>query len=258
MMRAITHSPSPSFNNCELTFLERQLIDLQLAAQQHMAYCERLYDEGLEVVTLTVNSAYPDCAFVEDIAVVLDEVAIICSPGGSSRQNEIEGIEVEIAKYRNIERIALPATLDGGDVLRINRVLYVGRTQRTNALGIESLKRLVLPYGYHVVPVDVAGALHLKTACTALRDDTLLINPAWIDPDFFQDYKIIKVPDTEPFAANILRLPKGILVNAAYPITLHRVEGEGIAVWPIDISEFSKAEAGLTCMSIIFEDDRMA
>ncbi len=253
-MLAITHLPSPSFNECQLTFLKRQPIDLPRARQQHQNYCKALGEEGLEVITLSINSHLPDCAFVEDAALVLDEIAIICSPGTPARQAEVGGIEEVLSKYRRMGRISLPATLEGGDVLRIGRKLYVGHSKRTNASGVKAVRQLVAEFGYQVVPVAVHGALHLKTACTALSSDTLLLNPAWIDPTTFEGYKIIEIAEGEPFAANTLALPSRVLMNAAYPITIGRVELEGINVLPIDISEFSKAEAGLTCMSLVFDD----
>jgi len=254
-MLAVTHAPSPSFNECQLTFLNRQPIAVPLAVQQHQNYCEALREEGLEVITLSVNSHLPDCAFVEDAALVLDEIAIICSPGTPARQGEIGGIVKVLSKFRRLERIPLPATLEGGDVLRIGRKLYVGRTTRTNALGIAALRQKVAKFGYEVVPVGVRGALHLKTACTALNSDTLLLNPAWIDPTIFKGFKIIEVAAEESFAANTLPLPPRVFMNAAYPLTIARVEREGIQVLPIDISEFSKAEAGLTCLSLVFDEN---
>ena len=254
MTYALTHSPSPSINHCELTFLERRPIDYEKAVSQHAAYCTVLRDNGIEVVNLNVNSAFPDCSFIEDTAVILDELAVICSPSTPSRRNEIETIKKEITKYRPIRCITLPATLDGGDVLPIDRMLFVGQSRRTNRLGFESLQRFVSPSGYRVLPIDVADALHLKTACTALSGRTLLMNPNWIDEDIFRGYEIIKVAASEPFAANTLRLPQRILMNAAAPMTIQYVVEAGFNVTPIDISEFSKAEAGLTCMSILFED----
>lgn len=252
-MLAITHLPSPSFNECQLTFLNRQPIAVPLAVQQHRNYCEALCQEGLEVITLSGNSHLPDCAFVEDAAVVLDEIAIICSPRTTARQGEIEVIEEALSSYRRIERILFPATLEGGDVLRIGRKLYVGKTTRTNTPGIEALRQTVSKFGYEVAPVAVQGALHLKTACTALDSDTLLLNPAWIDSRIFKGFKIIEVAAEESFAANTLPLPPRVFMNAACPLTIDHVEREGIKVLPLVISEFSKAEAGLTCLSLVFD-----
>ncbi len=180
-MIAFTHLPSPNMQACERTFVPHVSIDLALARQQHAAYCQALADCGIKVRTLDINSALPDCTFIEDSAVVLDEVAIVCSMGTVSRQPEPVGIEAVLQEYRPIERILPPATLEGGDVLRIGRRLLVGQSSRTNAAGIAALRAIAGRFGYAVTSVPVHGSLHLKTACTAVPDGRLLVNPAWVD-----------------------------------------------------------------------------
>lgn len=251
MILAITRTPAPSLAECALTYLERVRIDYDLALAQHQVYCTALHRGGAQVEVLPALAHLPDSVFVEDTAVLLDEVAVLTTLGSESRRAEAALIEPPLQRFRPVERIAVPGTLEGGDVLRIGKTLYVGRSPRTNAAGIEQLRALVTPYGYAVVPVQVHGCLHLKTGCTALDDRTILINPDWVDAAAFADFTLLPVATDEPFAANVLRLPNVCLMNAAYSQTVAMVVERGLAIKTIDISEFGKAEAGLTCMSLL-------
>src|SRR5262249_30772102 len=176
-MIAITHAPSPKMEQCERSYVARTAIDLRRAAQQHEAYCRMLRALGVDVITLDVNRDLPDCVFVEDTAIVLDEVAVLSSMGVESRRAEPAGIELELRKYREIDRVQRPATIEGGDVLRVGRELLVGLSSRTNRAGANALGALARRYGYELVPVPVWDCLHLKTACTVLPDRSLLTNP---------------------------------------------------------------------------------
>src|SRR5215216_1981155 len=153
MLRAITHKVSPIIDKCELTFIDRSPIDLQLATRQHNDYCAVLEKLGIIVNTLSENESYPDSCFVEDTAIVVDELAIICSMGVSSRRGETMLIERELSEYREIAHISLPATIEGGDVLRIGKKIFIGQSSRTNLEGIKELARILEPYGYRVVHV---------------------------------------------------------------------------------------------------------
>ena len=254
MLIALTHAPSPLIAQCELTFLERKPIDYRLAARQHAAYGNALRECGADVRTLNVNSGDADGVFIEDTAIVLDELAILASMGARSRRGEIDNIEPELARYRETKRIAPPATIEGGDVLRVAQTLYVGISSRTNRAGVEALRNLVRPRGYRVIAVEVRGCLHLKSACTALDDSTLLLNPAWVDPSSFEAMKIVAVPDGEPGAANTLRVHDTICIPDVFPQTAQLIARLGFDLKTIEISEFLKAEAGVTCMSIVFAD----
>lgn len=250
--------PTPTLaQSCELTFLERTAMSFARLERQHAAYRDALTAAGALVVALDAIDTLPDSVFVEDAAVVLDEFAVLTRPGAVSRQPETDRIEAAVAQHRAIvERIRAPGTLEGGDVLRIGRRLFVGLTTRTNREGIAQLAAIVQPYGYTVMPVPVAGSLHLKTACAALDAQTLLLNPAWLDASPFADFKIVAVEADEPFAANVLPVGDCLIANAAFPRTLERVSAHaqraGRRIVPVDISEFGKAEAGLTCMSLVF------
>lgn len=251
-MRALVNRPSPAFVNCELTFLERDVIDVERAQRQHEAYAEALRGSGVDVRVLRINEDCPDGVFVEDVAVVLDEVAVITTMGTASRRAEIPAVRRAIAEYRDIADVAPPATLEGGDVLRVGRTLFVGLSSRTNPAGVAALQEVAGPLGYAVAPVDVPGALHLKTCITALDDETCLVNRRWLDPASFAGIKLIDVAPGEPWGANVLRLEHRVIMNAACPATTAIVRDLGYRVEIVDISEFGKAEAGLTCMSLLF------
>ena len=209
-MIALTHLPSPNMQACQRTFVSHLPIDFDLADAQHAAYCQALADCGAQVRTLDLNSALPDCTFIEDTAVVLDEVAILCSMGTPSRQTEPIDIEPVLREYRPIERVLPPATLEGGDVLRIGRRLLVGQSSRTNVAGIAALQTIAGRFGYDVTPIPVHGSLHLKTACTALPDGRLLVNPAWIDVRSLADFSVLPIPTGEPWGGQSLhRGPHG-------------------------------------------------
>lgn len=250
---AITREPSPSLARCELTHLARAPIDYAAAVAQHQAYCAALVAAGLNVIRLPADSAYPDCCFVEDTAVVLDEVAVIASLGAASRRGETALIAHTLGRYRPLVHIELPATLEGGDVLQVGRRLFVGRTARTNDAGIAALAAAVGPWGYEVVPVAVAGCLHLKSAVTALDAQTLLANPALFERAAVAGLRIVEVAPEEPGAANVLRVRSSLLAHSGFPRTAERLAAAGYAVTPIDISEFLKAEAALTCKCLLLK-----
>lgn len=251
-MIALAHQPSPNMQACERTFVPVLPIDLDLAMQQHAAYCQALERCGVKVRTLAANSALPDCTFIEDTAVVLDEVAILCSLGTSSRQAEPAGIEPVLREYRAVERILPPAMLEGGDVLRIGRRMLVGQSSRTNAAGIASLHTIAGRFGYRVTSIPVHGSLHLKTACTALPDGRLLVNPAWLDVAPLADFDLMHVPAAEPWAANLCLIGDAVLLSAAHVQTSEIISRLGFVVQLVNISEFSKAEGGVTCLSLFF------
>jgi dimethylargininase len=251
---ALMRGVPPTLADCELTHLEREPIDLERAVAQHAAYAGLLRSLGLELVELPADPAFPDCCFVEDAAVVLDELALVTMPGARSRRGELDAVAAALAPFRPLERTRLPATLEGGDVLRVGRRLFVGRTARTNAAGIARLAAVAEPLGYEVVPVAVTGCLHLKSAVTALDDERVLANPGWFDTTPFAGFEVLPVAAGEPGAANVLRVAGLVIAHPGFPRTLDRLSGLGYAVRPLDVSEFIKAEAALTCKSLLFRD----
>ena len=253
---ALMRGVPPTLASCELTFHAREPIDLGRAIAQHAAYAELLRGLGLEVVELPADPAYPDCCFVEDVAVVLDELALVTRPGAASRRGEVAAIASALARYRPTLATAEPATLEGGDVLRVGRRLFVGRSSRTNAAGIERLTSVAEPHGYRVMPVPVTGSLHLKSAVTALDDERLLVNRSWLDPAPLRGLELVDVDPAEPGAANVLRVGRHVVVHSGFPRTLERIAALGYAVRTLDVSEFIKAEAALTCKSLLFSESK--
>lgn len=253
---ALMRGVPPTLARCELSFREREPIDLARALAQHAAYAALLRSLGLEVVELAADPAFPDCCFVEDAAVVLDELALVTRPGAASRAGEIPAVEAGLARFRPIERTPEPATLEGGDVLRIGRTLYVGRSGRTNQAGIARLAAVAEPLGYQVVAVAVTGCLHLKSAVTALDHERVLVNRAWIDPAPLRGLELVDVAPEEPGAANVLGVAGVVVAHPGFPRTLDRISALGYAVHSLDISEFLKAEAALTCKSLLFARSR--
>ena len=241
----------PTLAHCELSFREREPIDLDRAVAQHAAYAALLRSLGLQVIELPADPALPDCCFVEDAAIVLDEVALLTRPGAASRRGELEAIEAVLARHRSIETTPAPATLEGGDVLRVGHTLFVGHSARTNEAGIARLAAVAEPQGYRVVPVAVTGCLHLKSAVTALDHERLLVNRAWLDTAPFGGLELVDVAPEEPDAANVLRVAGLVIAQPGFPRTFERVAALGYAVRPLDVSEFLKAEAALTCKSLL-------
>ncbi|MBI1279448.1 MAG: dimethylargininase [Anaerolineaceae bacterium] len=254
MTIAITRLPAASIANCELTFIDRIPIDYAKAIEQHQAYCDGLRACGVEVVTLPAVNDLPDSVFVEDTAIILDEVAIITPMGIASRRPEPLRNEAAIARYRPLAHITLPATIEGGDVMRLGKAIFVSLSTRTNEAGIEALRILTAPYGYTVTQIALHDCLHLKSACTALDDHTILLNRAWVDTSSFEGYKLIDVAMDEAGAGNVVQANGSILMNSQFPQTAIVIEEHGYPVCAVDTSEFTKAEAAMTCMSLIIEE----
>lgn len=243
-----------SLASCELTHLARTPIDVAVAAAQHDAYERTLRSLGCDVRHIPVADDYPDSVFVEDTAVVLDEVAIVMRPGAESRRGENASVAHALAPFRRLEWIAEPATIDGGDVLRLGRSLYVGVGARTDEAAADQLARYVGPFGYRVTTVGVGECLHLKSAVTELRPGLVLANPAWVGADTFADHQAIEIDPSEPFAANVLRVGEALISAAAHERTNARLRSAGLAVITVDVSELAKAEAGVTCCSLVFAE----
>jgi dimethylargininase len=248
---ALTRAISPRLADCELTHLDRTPIDAERAEEQHRAYEMALRALGCVVRRVDPAPAQADSVFIEDTAVVFPELAVITRPGAKSRRGETEAVERALKPLRTIARIDAPGTLDGGDVLVVGKRVFVGRTSRTNDAGIAQLRALVVPHGYTVVPVEVTGCLHLKTAVTAIDETTVLLNPAWVDPKAFAPASVVQVDPAEPMGANVLRVGEALLYSDAYPKTLSRIKGRGHAVRTVDASELAKAEGAVTCCSLV-------
>ena len=250
-MIALLREVSPSLVACELSSLDRAPIDVERARAQHAHYAAELTALGISIEWLEPLPENADAVFVEDTAVVLPEVAVITRPGVASRRNEVESVAASLAGHRPLKRIVAPGTLEGGDVVRIGRNLYVGASGRSNPAGIEQLRAALAPGGYRVAGVAMRHCLHLKSAVTFIPPDIVLVNRAWVDPGLFDARTVIEVDDGEPFAANTLTVQGVTLMSAAFPRTEARLRQAGLTTRALDVSELQKAEAALTCMSLM-------
>jgi dimethylargininase len=246
---ALTREVSANLPACELTFLAREPIVVSRARAQHETYRRLLADCGARVVLLPADDGAPDCCFIEDTAVVVDEIAVMAPLGALARRRESDEVAGALAAFRPVTRLELPATLDGGDVLVVGRHVFVGLSTRTNAAGAEGLGKALEPFGYRIVPTEVRGCLHLKTAMTAIDDETILANPALVDPP--AALRTVAVPDDEPSAGNVLRVGDVLCLSDAFPRTAELLRAHGRHVRSVDISELMKAEAGMTCLSLM-------
>ena len=255
MLTAITRRVGARINHCELAYLKRRVIDVDKAAAQHARYEDCLRALGARVVSLAPEPDLPDAVFVEDPAVVLDEVAVIARMGAASRRPEAESLAAVLAPFRPLLRMEEPATLEGGDVVRVGATLFVGVSERTNQEGVRQLKALVEPWGYAVRAIEVRGCMHLKTGCCYLGEGAVLANRAWVDVAALGGLRVIDVSPEEPWAADVLLLGKTVIMPDSLPATRRLLEGQGWKVEAVDVSELMKAEAGVTCMSILFQAD---
>lgn len=254
MPHALVREVSASIGNCQLSFVGRDAIDVALAQRQHRAYQKALTEAGCTLVQVPVEDPMPDAVFVEDTALVLDELAIMTRPGAASRRGESASVAAALEPYRQLSWITEPGTLDGGDILRIGREIYVGASARSNDAAVAQLRKLVLGYGYRVHQVPIQDCLHLKSAVTQVSEDTLLVQPRWLpDGSAFAGYRLIEVDPSEAHAANALRVGRAIVYPDCFPRTRERLQAAGVEVCSVDVSELQKAEGAVTCCSVMFK-----
>jgi dimethylargininase len=258
MLIAITRGVSPAIVNCELTFMARAPIHYAKAVEQHRAYEQVLEKLGATVISLPAEPALGDSMFVEDPALVLDEVALIFPLGTESRRAEAASLAKVLSRFRELKHVQLPGTAEGGDILRVERQLFAGLSKRTNEEGILQLQSIIPEYGYTVTTVPVSGCLHLKSALTFLGRNTLLANRKWFDVSCMPGFDWIDVAPEEAHAANALAFGDTVILPASFPLTRARIEARGFTVLPLDISELQKAESGLTCSSLLFDANKIA
>lgn len=259
MTTLITREPAQDLQGYETTFVAAQSIHLDDAARQHQAYRDTLASCGIEVIALPAQPGLPDSLFVEDVVLALPECVVLTRPGAASRQAEVALFAADLARHglfdgRPVHVLQAPATLEGGDVLRLGRTLYVGLSSRTNAAGVAQLRDWLAPMGYTVQAVPVMGCLHLKTGVTALDEHTVLAQPDWVDLSAMPGLTVLHAAPGEPWAANVLKIGPRLFMNAASPRTAETLRARGHAVQSIDIGEFMKMEAGLTCMHVLWRD----
>ena len=218
--------------------------------RQHEAYVETLTSLGLEVIVLEAEPEYPDAYFVEDVAVVTPEVAVITIPGALSRQGEQETVEPILAQYRPIKRIEPPGTVEGGDVLLIDKHCFIGISERTNMAGAGQLGRFLGEHGYSWEPIPVGAGLHLKSSVNDLGQDTLIMTQTLAGHDAFKRYRRVIVDENETYAANTLLVNDRLIMPAGYPLIRGEFLALGREIIELDVSEVCKMDGGLTCMSL--------
>jgi len=252
---AITRDVNADIGDCELTYSPRVRINTELALRQHQQYQSLLTSLGCEVVTIPTEPGLVDSVFIEDTAIVLDDVAVLCRPGAESRRGEVAGVAEVLRTYRTLEVVQPPGTLDGGDLLVVGKVIYAGLSTRSNRSGIEQLSTNVEPYGFSVVTVETARCLHLKSAVSEVAPGVLLINPDWVRKSAFENHELIDVDEEEQHAANALRVGQNLVYPTSFPRTMEKLVKRGMDVSPVDVSELQKAEGAVTCCSLIFASD---
>jgi len=249
--KALVRRISPRLAEGIVTTIERQAVDVHLAAKQWNGYVEAMEGANWEIIEVPPADGCPDGVFIEDDVVVFRNVAVITRPGADSRRPEVAGMEAAVEELGcSINRIRSPGTLDGGDVLKIGDTIYVGSGGRTNADGLRQLRSILGPLGAKIiaVPVPVHKALHLKSAVTALPDGTIIGYPPLVDdPDFFPRF----VPVPEESGAHVVDLGGNkILMAADCPRRIELFAGLGYDPVTVDISEFQKLEGCVTCLSV--------
>ena len=253
---AVVRAPSSLLEDGLLTHLDPATIDVALAGRQWDAYVAALSDAGWRVVPAPPADHCPDSVFIEDPVVVFDRLAVITRPGAPEREAETEGLASLFADLcLDVATMRGPGTLDGGDVLRLGDVLFVGCSARSNAEGRRQLADAVAPLGLRVQEVSLRDALHLKTAVTAVSDDTVVLQPLWVDPELFRGYRVIPVDESEPFAANTLRIGDRLIVPEAHPRTAALCAPFVDRILEVPADELARAEGGVTCCSILIETD---
>lgn len=249
MPLALVRRPGPRLADGLVTHQDRVPVDHALAVRQWEAYVEALRDAGWEIDEVDPADDCPDAVFVEDALVLFGELAVVTRPGAPSRRAETAGVEAAArALGFDVAGIAAPATLDGGDVMKIGRTAYVGVGGRTNEAAVEQLAVLLGPHGWTVVAVPVTRVLHLKSAVTALPDGTVVGFGAFVDdPGAFPSYE--EVP--EPSGSHVVDLGGGrVLMAADAPESAAQLRDRGYEVVEVDISEFEKLEGCVTCLSV--------
>lgn len=228
-------------------------IDGEMARSQHAELARVLGKLGAKVRFAPGLADHPRGALVEEAIVVLPEMGILAKPQDSSRGADTESMVPLLAQHRPIQRIVDPAILDGRDVLRIGRTLFVAQSQGTNAEGIADFKAIVDPFGYDVLEVELRGCPHLKLAASFVPPHYLVLNPAWADPKQFGDLVVLSVDEREPLAASTLPVSGTTLVSGAFPKTERRLRNAGITTRRVEVSEFHRMEAGLSSLAVIVE-----
>jgi dimethylargininase len=249
--RALVRRPSQNFANALSEHPEATSINIQKAGQQHAAYCEALQIAGLDVEVLEPLDDFPDSVFIEDNAVILEGRTVLCSMKEASRRGEVSLLADALQSRLPVLRLQAPVFIDGGDILQTEDTVFVGQSQRTSTEAIEALQSLT---SKQVVPVQVKKGLHLKTSVSFLGKNLLVINSSYIDTEPFREFEWIEVNEDEAYAANCLAVGDNVILPAGFPRLEQKIQAYGFSTLPVDMSEFQKADGGVTCLSLLIEE----
>ena len=254
----LVRRPSPALAHGELTHLDRAPVDAELALRQWQGYVDAFAAHGWTVHQIPPADDHPDGVFVEDTVVVFDDLAVLTSPGAASRRGEVRTTEdafaaLPAAVRPELTRITAPGHLDGGDVLKIGRTVYVGLSGRTDEAGVAQLTTLLEPRDWRVVAVPVTKVLHLKSGVTALPDGTVVGFPPLVD-DTGAYPRFLAVPEEHGTAVVDLGVSsaggRAVIMSADAPRTADLYAARGLEVVTVPITEFEKLEGCVTCLSV--------
>ncbi len=249
--KAIVRPPADSFSLAISEQVPRPVIDVNLARRQHAEYCAAFRAVGIELIVLPPDEEHPDACFVQDTAVIFQNLAVLGRFGVESRRGEAEGIRRELQRHKRVVELRAPATLEGGDVLIVGSRIFVGISARTNRAGYAQLRELLELEGATVEAVPVPSGLHLLSGCCYLGRGVLLATEPYAHLPAFAGLDIITVPPDEAPAANALALGSTVMLPAGHPRTEAKIRARGFGVLPIRLSEFAKADGGVTCLSLL-------
>ncbi len=249
---AIVRAIPKTFQDCVTIASDKPTINVEFAKHQHESYCKTLEQLGLKLICIDADDALPDCCFTEDTAIVFGDVAIITNPGTLSRVAETVEMEKKLMTLKKIHHLSSSATIDGGDVLKIDQKIFIGISSRTNEEAIKQVAAILHPKGYEVIGVKIRDTLHLKSVCTYVGNGCILLAEGHLDENIFSQYDAIIVPEEEAYTANCLVVNGKVLMPKGFPKTKSLVEAKGFSVIEMDMTEIEKADGALTCLSIIF------
>jgi len=256
MLTAITRAVSPAIVRCELSFLERQPIDLSKANAQHRAYEELLEKLGAHVISLCAEADLPDSTFVEDVAVLTRDAAVLTRPGAETRAGEVEAIREPLEKFfETIHEITTPGTLDGGDICEAGDHFFIGISRRTSESGAKQLAAILAQSGYSSSLVDIRAMksiLHLKSGIACIAERQLVVIEEMAERPEFRGYDLIRVAPEEAYAANCVRVNGFVLFPTGFPKLAAELTQRGFQLLPLEVSEFQKMDGGLSCLSLRF------
>lgn len=236
----------------------RESIDVGLARTQHDAYCDALTRCGVDLVRIAADDGFPDCCFVEDPVLVVDDILVVPNVGAPSRRGESEAVRAALGQDRRIVEIGEPAMLEGGDVIRIDDTFYVGLGARSNPYGVNSLQACLEPLGYRVVSIELHNTLHLKSVCAYLGGGHIVWCPGHFDPSSFSGYEAIEIPERDAYSVNCVALNGVVIVAEGFAQTRGMIEASGFVTLEVPVTEFRKTDGGLSCLSVRLEEKKGA